>query len=101
MFALISWINIYITRHVNNIWWKTYEKRRLISEKGLSDINCEKLEKALIYIKNNFINYNNIMYLNIDSLMEINNLITGSNNIVLRKVTVNPYGYDKCIWINN
>lgn len=41
------------------------------------------------------------MYLNIDSLMEINNLITGSNNIVLRKVTVNPYGYDKCIWINN
>ena len=35
------------------------------------------------------------MYLMLDSLIEINNIITGSNNITLRKVNVNPHGYDK------
>ena len=28
-------------------------------------------------------------------MIEINNIITGSNNITLRKVNVNPYGFDK------
>ena len=28
--------------------------------------------------------------------MEINNLIPGSSNIALWKVTVKPYGYNKC-----
>ena len=34
------------------------------------------------------------MYLTVDSLIEIN-IITGSNNITLRKINVNPYGFDK------
>ena len=29
------------------------------------------------------------------SLTEINNIITSSNNITLRKVSVKPYGFDK------
>ena len=34
------------------------------------------------------------MYLTVDSLIDINNIKTGSNNITLRKVNVKPYGYD-------
>ena len=30
-----------------------------------------------------------------DSLTEINSILTGSNNITLRKVNVKPYGFDK------
>ena len=35
------------------------------------------------------------MCLTVDSLIEINNIITGSNNITLRKVNVKPYEFDK------
>ena len=35
------------------------------------------------------------MYLTVNSLIEINNIITGSNNIILRSVNVKPYGFDK------
>ena len=35
------------------------------------------------------------MYLDVDSLIDMNNIITGSNNITLRKVNVQPYGCDK------
>ena len=31
----------------------------------------------------------------VDSLMDINNIITSPNNITLRKVNVKTYGYDK------
>ena len=63
----------------------------LIFEKELSDINFERLKNALVYIKNNLIDSDDNMYLNVDSLIDINNVITGSNNITLRK----PRGYDK------
>ena len=36
------------------------------------------------------------MYLTVDSLIEINNIITGSNNITLR----NHMALIKCIWIS-
>ena len=35
------------------------------------------------------------MYLDVDSLIDMNNIITGSNNITLRKVNVQPYGCNK------
>ena len=35
------------------------------------------------------------MYLTVDSLIEINNIITDSYNITLRKVIVKPYGFNK------
>ena len=35
------------------------------------------------------------MYLTVYSLIEINNIIIGSNNITLRKVNVKSYGFDK------
>ena len=60
----------------------------------MNDINFEKSKKGLTYIKNNLIDSNN-MYLTVDSLININNVITGSNNINLRKVNVKSYGFDK------
>ena len=35
------------------------------------------------------------MYLAVHSLIEINNIITSSNNITLRKLNVKPYEFDK------
>ena len=35
------------------------------------------------------------MYLTVDSLIQINNIITGSNNITLRKLNVKPNRFDK------
>ena len=62
-------------------------------EKELSDINFERLKKVLVYMKNCLINFD--MYLTADSLTDTNIIITGLNNITLRKVHVKPYGYDK------
>ena len=53
------------------------------------------MQEALVYIKNNLIDSDGGMYLTVTSLTEINKIITGSNNITLRKVNVNPYGFDK------
>ena len=49
----------------------------------------------MVYIKNNLIDTDSGMYLTVNSLIEINNIITGSNNITLKKVNVKPHGYDK------
>ena len=35
------------------------------------------------------------MYLTVDSLIEISNIIIGSNNITLRKGNVKPYGFNE------
>ena len=70
-------------------------KEVLISEKGLPYTNCERLKKALVYTENNLIDYDGVMYLTADSLIEINNKATGWNNITLRKVNVKPYTFNK------
>ena len=70
-------------------------KEILISEKEFIETNDEKLKKLLVYIKINFIDSDRNMYLTVDPLIEINNIITGSNNITFRKVNVKPYGFDK------
>ena len=53
------------------------------------------------YITNNLIDFDNNMYLAVDSLIDINNLVIGSNNITLRKVIVKLYGYDKMYMDND
>ena len=57
-----------------------------MNTKGLSDINFERLKNTLVYIKNNLIDSDNKMYLSVDSLIDINNIITGLNNITLKKI---------------
>ena len=50
----------------------------------------------MVYIKNNLIDSANNTCLTADLLIDINNVITGSNDITLRKVNVKKrYGCDK------
>ena len=58
----------------------------LISKKEFTETNFKRLRKDLVYIKNNSIDSDGSMYLTVDSLTEINNIITGSINITLRKL---------------
>ena len=61
-------------------------KEILISEKQFTETNYKRLEKGLAYIENNLIDFDVCMYLTVDSLIKINSIITGSNNITLGKV---------------
>ena len=70
-------------------------RKILVSEEELTDINSERLKKALIYVKNNLIDSDNNICLTADSFINISNIITGSNNITQRKVNVKPYRPDK------
>ena len=70
-------------------------KEILISENDFTETNYKRLEKALVFIENNLIDSDGGMYLTIESLIEINNILTGLNNITLWKVKVKPYGFDK------
>ena len=70
-------------------------KEILISEKNFAKTNYKKIQKVLVYIENNLIDSDGGMYLTVDSLIEINNIITGSNNITLRKFNLKSYGFDK------
>ena len=49
----------------------------------------------MVYIENNLIDSDDVMYLTVDSLIKVNNIITGSNNITLGKVNIKPYRFDK------
>ena len=46
-------------------------------------------------IENNLLDSDDSMYLTVDSLIEINNTITGWNNITLRNNNGKPYAFDK------
>ena len=70
-------------------------KEILISKKEFTDTNYKRFQKVLVYIENDLIDSDGGMYLIADSLIEKNNIITGTNNITLRKVDVKPYGFDK------
>ena len=70
-------------------------RKILVLEKELSDSKFKRLEKALVYIKNNLTYSDNNMYLTFDSLIDTNNTITCSNNVTLRKVNVKSIGYNK------
>ena len=70
-------------------------KEILMSNKEFTETNYKRLLKVLVYIENNLIDCDGGMYLTGDSLIVINNIITGLNNITLRIVNVKPYGFDK------
>ena len=70
-------------------------KEILISEKEFTETNYKRLQETLVYLKNNSIDTVGGMYLTVDSLIEIDNRVTSSNNITLRKVNVKPYEFDE------
>ena len=66
-------------------------KEMLISEKEFTETNYKRLQKTLFYMESNLIDSDGGMYLTVYSLTEINNIITGSIYVTLRKVIVKPY----------
>lgn len=48
----------------------------MVSQKELHDVNFERLKNKVVYIINIFIDSENNMYLTVDSLIDINNIIT-------------------------
>ena len=70
-------------------------KEILISEKEVTKTNYERLEKNLVGVKNKLIDSEGSMYLTVDSLIELKYIIARSNIINLRKINLNPYGFDK------
>lgn len=60
----------------------------LISGKELSNIDFERCKKALIYIKYYLIDSDNNVHWILDLLIDINNVMTSSNLITLKKVNV-------------
>ena len=62
-----------------------------VSEKELSDKNFVILKMHCV-LKINLIDSADNMHLTVDSLIDINNMITGSSNIILTKVYVKPCG---------
>ena len=70
-------------------------KEILISEKELTGTNYKRFQEVFYAIENNLIDIDSGMRLTVDSLIEMNNIITGSNNITLRKVNAKPYRFVK------
>ena len=54
----------------------------------------------MVYIENNLIDSDGGTYLSVDSLIEIKDIINGSNNITLKKLSVKAHGFDK-IYMSN
>ena len=69
----------------------------VISEKGFSRTNYERLKKSFGLHKETWVlmGSDGNMYLTVAFLIEIVNIVTGSYNITLRKVNANLYGFDK------
>ena len=63
----------------------------LLEEGEFTDHNYELMHSALEY----WIDKNGKLFLIVDSLITLNNIITDSQNLFLRDVTVKPAGFDK------
>ena len=69
--------------------------RILDEEREYSYSNLYRLKCALQYKRDHLTDKNGKLYLTLDSLITINNLITKSTNIKLRTVNVRPSRYEK------
>ena len=67
----------------------------LIDEKELTATNLERLIQACIYKDTELLTTENDLLLTIDSLITLNNIVTGSHNLSLRLVNVRPAFHKK------
>ena len=65
--------------------------RILIEEKELSLLNFKRLRQALIYRNTELVTSDGDLLLTVDSLITLNNIITGSNNLFLRSVMLDQH----------
>ena len=67
----------------------------LIEEKELTTLNLKRMIDACNYKNSELINSDSDLFLTVDSLITLNNIILGSNNMLLRCVNVKPAFYNK------
>ena len=67
----------------------------LNEEKEMNEVNFSRMVKAYKYIQRELLTTDGDLFLTVDSLITLNNIITGSSNILLRQVNVKPAGYNK------
>ena len=67
----------------------------LNEEKEMTEDNFFRMVKAYKYIQTKLLTTEGDLFLTVDSLITLNNIITNSNNIFLRRVNVKPAGYNK------
>ena len=67
----------------------------LSEEKELTPTNLARLMHARIYKNTELLTADNDLVLTLDSLITLNNIITGSNNLSLRSVNVRPAFHKK------
>ena len=67
----------------------------LIDEKELTLLNLERLIQAHIYKNTELFTTESDLLLTVDSLITLNNIITGSDNLSLRSINVRPAFYKK------
>ena len=67
----------------------------LNEEKEISEDNFFRMVKAYKYMHRELLTIDGDLFLTVDSLITLNNIITNSNNISLRRLNVKPAGYDK------
>ena len=72
------------------------EEGELIRYDGTEDIqNISRLMKAADFVNSHLLTEDGDLFITVDSLISINNIITNSNNNSLRKCEVKPAGYNK------
>ena len=67
----------------------------LNKEKEINKDNIFRMIKAYKYIQSELLTIDGDLFLTVDSLITLNNIITNSNNITLRQINVKPAGYNK------
>ena len=67
----------------------------LNEEKEVTMDNFFRMVKAYKYIQRELLTTDGDLFLTVDSLIALNNIITNSNNISLRQINVKPAGYNK------
>ena len=67
----------------------------LKEEKEITKDNFFRMVKAYKYIQRELLTTDGDLFLTVDSLIALNNIITNSNNISLRRINVKPAGYNK------
>ena len=69
--------------------------RNRVYQNQLWKIKIKTINNLFSLYKNNLIDSNVNMYLTVGSMIKINNIVSGSNNITLRKVNV----FEFAMWI--
>ena len=75
-------------------WERKLLTKILIEEGEFNEVNLNRLTLAYIFKKKILTTSDNDLYLTLDSLIEINNLIINKHNQNLRQTQVKPSGYN-------